>query len=216
MKLEVQDLKKLNNLLRTCVEAREPKTCHLLNEITSLQVVNRSLNTSANELLNNEDDLRTENMQLWAEVLQLETTLEEKELSIRKLRIAVREQRELASDLEHSLMVALDELQHQKKQRHKDTKRKNSPKIRKDRKEPPSMVEHTNKEEKVKMEQCLEDEKDRLRCAVCHDEDRRILLLPCKHFVLCGKCWGGVSRRVRRTCPICNSTVTDAMTIFLS
>ncbi|KAI8503246.1 Zinc ion binding [Branchiostoma belcheri] len=214
----MQDLKKLNYLLRICVEAREPKTSHLLNEITSLQDINRSLNTSANELLNNEDDLRVENMQLWAEVLQLETTLEEKELAIRKLRITVREQRELASDLEHSLMVALDELHHQKKQRHKETKRKTSPtKTRKElkQKDPLSVVQNA-KEEREKMEQCLEDERDRLRCAVCHDEDRRILLLPCKHFVLCGKCWGGVSRRVRRTCPICNSTVTDAMTIFLS
>ncbi|RDD43496.1 Ring finger protein 26 [Trichoplax sp. H2] len=62
----------------------------------------------------------------------------------------------------------------------------------------------------------LENEKDKNRCCICQDSARNVILMPCRHFCVCGDCWDDVVRLNRRNarCPLCREIVTNSMKIF--
>lgn len=48
-------------------------------------------------------------------------------------------------------------------------------------------------------------------CVVCLDRPRDVLLLPCRHFSICGVC----SAQIRDRCPVCRRTITERVECFL-
>ncbi|KAJ0974627.1 hypothetical protein J5N97_016592 [Dioscorea zingiberensis] len=53
--------------------------------------------------------------------------------------------------------------------------------------------------------------KRRMECKVCGEREACVLLLPCRHFCLCGVCESGVD-----ACPICQSPKNGNLHVFLS
>lgn len=53
-------------------------------------------------------------------------------------------------------------------------------------------------------------ETDKMTCIVCLSAERNMLLLPCKHLVLCSGCAAKVS-----TCPMCRTVVQDTVACWL-
>ena len=53
-------------------------------------------------------------------------------------------------------------------------------------------------------------EQNRL-CVVCLDNEKQVLLRPCKHYCVCEVC----SRRLRGECPICRSHFTSSEVIHI-
>ncbi len=53
-------------------------------------------------------------------------------------------------------------------------------------------------------------EVDKVTCIVCLSAERNVLLLPCKHLVLCSACAAKVS-----VCPLCRSVVQDTVACWL-
>ena len=54
------------------------------------------------------------------------------------------------------------------------------------------------------------NEVDKVTCVVCLSAERNMLLLPCKHLVLCSACAAKVS-----VCPLCRSVVQDTVVCWL-
>ena len=54
------------------------------------------------------------------------------------------------------------------------------------------------------------NEVDKVTCVVCLSAERNMLLLPCKHLVLCSGCAAKVS-----ACPLCRSIVQDTVVCWL-
>ena len=53
-------------------------------------------------------------------------------------------------------------------------------------------------------------EVDKVTCVVCFSAERNVLLLPCKHLVLCSACASKVS-----ACPMCRTAVQDTVACWL-
>jgi hypothetical protein len=53
-------------------------------------------------------------------------------------------------------------------------------------------------------------EVDKVTCIVCLSAERNVLLLPCKHLVLCSGCAAKVT-----ACPLCRSFVQDTVACWL-
>lgn len=51
-----------------------------------------------------------------------------------------------------------------------------------------------------------------MECAVCQDADRAVVLFPCRHFGLCGKC----TPLPGETCPFCRAVVEEAHLCLLT
>eukprot|EP00058_Branchiostoma_floridae_P005805 XP_002591293.1 hypothetical protein BRAFLDRAFT_76737 [Branchiostoma floridae] len=60
----------------------------------------------------------------------------------------------------------------------------------------------------------LDVERDRLLCTVCHEEDRKLAIVPCMHFFLCKACWEKLSL-IDKKCPYCDRTAEDVTEIFV-
>jgi len=52
---------------------------------------------------------------------------------------------------------------------------------------------------------------ERIRCIVCFDFDRSVVLIPCRHMICCLKCGNDT-----KTCPLCLTLVQERMQVFLS
>jgi len=50
-----------------------------------------------------------------------------------------------------------------------------------------------------------------LKCAICNENERDVVFLPCKHNVSCVKCSTNVKQ-----CPVCRFKVTDVIKIYKS
>lgn len=51
-----------------------------------------------------------------------------------------------------------------------------------------------------------------LRCLICRQNGREVLMVPCKHLCICYSC--SSSSRILSSCPICQGPVSDHMVIF--
>ena len=56
---------------------------------------------------------------------------------------------------------------------------------------------------------------DRLLCVVCAERERRIVLLPCRHCVLCREC-ASVVAHGSGTCPMCRCVIKSRHQINLA
>jgi hypothetical protein len=61
-------------------------------------------------------------------------------------------------------------------------------------------------------EKIHEDIRGRNLCVICQDAQKTILLRPCNHYCLCGNCAFNVT--AVRSCPLCNTTITERITVF--
>lgn len=50
-----------------------------------------------------------------------------------------------------------------------------------------------------------------MNCAICYENDRDVVFIPCKHNVCCIKC----SKSIRQ-CPVCRFKITDIIKIYRS
>ena len=56
-------------------------------------------------------------------------------------------------------------------------------------------------------------ERNLSRCVVCLEGERSVVLLPCRHAVLCTKCSGLVQQTSGR-CPVCRAGITSTLSTF--
>jgi hypothetical protein len=57
------------------------------------------------------------------------------------------------------------------------------------------------------------DEEDGHICVVCLEARRAVVLLPCRHFVMCAACADGLPQP--RRCPVCREPAMDVMPLFM-
>jgi len=50
-----------------------------------------------------------------------------------------------------------------------------------------------------------------INCAICYENDRDAVFIPCKHNVACLKC----SKNIKN-CPVCRFKITDVIKIYKS
>ena len=68
------------------------------------------------------------------------------------------------------------------------------------------------------LKRILEDEQEKRLCVVCRDNNKSVLVLPCKHICLCVDCARKVVEHpnpVRRVCPLCRADIETVMNVFL-
>lgn len=65
-----------------------------------------------------------------------------------------------------------------------------------------------------RLEQELEQEREKQLCVVCLNEARSVILLPCRHFALCTQCLGTLFQQQRQTCPMCRHTIYEAIPVY--
>ena len=64
----------------------------------------------------------------------------------------------------------------------------------------------------------LENEKDRKKCVICTENQKDVLLLPCRHMCMCVDCahhFVAQKPARRRICPLCRSPINSVMNIYL-
>lgn len=63
----------------------------------------------------------------------------------------------------------------------------------------------------------IEKEKEKLKCVVCQDNDKSVLILPCRHLCLCLSCGNTIARLRnvdRRVCPLCRVRIETIMNVY--
>lgn len=73
---------------------------------------------------------------------------------------------------------------------------------------------HENKKETVFQKAASDDGAVDIEssCKICLNERANVVLLPCKHVAVCGKCVFGL----KDTCPICREKITEKMSLFFA
>ncbi|XP_060077365.1 uncharacterized protein LOC132556929 [Ylistrum balloti] len=64
----------------------------------------------------------------------------------------------------------------------------------------------------------IEKERERQKCVVCQDQDKSVLILPCRHMCLCVDCGNQIARArnvARRTCPLCRQKIRTIMNVYV-
>ena len=64
----------------------------------------------------------------------------------------------------------------------------------------------------------LERERDKNLCVVCQDQQKSMLVMPCRHMCLCRGCSGELLRLRRwqsRTCPLCRCRITSILEVYV-
>ena len=64
----------------------------------------------------------------------------------------------------------------------------------------------------------LENEKDRKKCVICTENQKDVLLLPCRHMCMrvdCARHFVAQKPARRRICPLCRSPINSVMNIYL-
>ncbi|RYG94958.1 hypothetical protein EON65_56680 [archaeon] len=49
-------------------------------------------------------------------------------------------------------------------------------------------------------------------CTICMEDDRTVLLMPCRHLCLCSKC---SEQSMLQLCPICRNRIQEKVTVFI-
>ena len=71
-------------------------------------------------------------------------------------------------------------------------------------------LELKSKIQELKLE--LEREKDKRLCVICTDNNKSILLMPCKHFCLCKECLSHINSS---ECPLCREPIESAIDVYV-
>ncbi|WAR31251.1 RNF26-like protein, partial [Mya arenaria] len=64
------------------------------------------------------------------------------------------------------------------------------------------------------LKRCIALEKEKRICVVCQDQNKSVLILPCRHMCLCVDCGDQIARsrsRSRRVCPLCRTKINTIM-----
>ncbi|OWF52759.1 uncharacterized protein LOC110447341 [Mizuhopecten yessoensis] len=64
----------------------------------------------------------------------------------------------------------------------------------------------------------MEKERERQKCVVCQDQNKSVLILPCRHMCLCVDCGNQIARArnvARRTCPLCRQRIRTIMNVYV-
>ena len=59
----------------------------------------------------------------------------------------------------------------------------------------------------------LREELEARRCVVCMRAERSVVLLPCRHAVLCGACSAHIEKSSNR-CPLCRVAIESTMRVY--
>ncbi|CAE8618152.1 unnamed protein product [Polarella glacialis] len=70
---------------------------------------------------------------------------------------------------------------------------------------------HSERAARRKLEQEVGELRTRIKCAICLDRDRSVVLQPCFHLVSCPECQDRV-----KTCPLCRATTEGRLRVRLS
>ena len=73
--------------------------------------------------------------------------------------------------------------------------------------------------EEILLEQVEREREDKL-CVICQDQEKCIMILPCRHLCICQDCQTKILRRNNlnhgnRTCPICRRHVKQMIKAYL-
>jgi hypothetical protein len=64
------------------------------------------------------------------------------------------------------------------------------------------------------IDQPARDEDDEHACVVCLERVRKVVLLPCRHFCLCGTCARAQQTQASATCPLCTRLIASHLPVF--
>ncbi|XP_052787762.1 uncharacterized protein LOC128222725 [Mya arenaria] len=68
------------------------------------------------------------------------------------------------------------------------------------------------------LKRCIALEKEKRICVVCQDQNKSVLILPCRHMCLCVDCGDQIARsrsRSRRVCPLCRTKINTIMNVYM-
>ena len=78
------------------------------------------------------------------------------------------------------------------------------------------LQEEINKitEELRNLKKDFRDVSDKLICIICQENDREVVILPCKHLCLCQFCADKIKGN-KKTCPVCRQPISDYLTFYI-